>query len=76
MKYIVNQAEFTVENLKNVSNYFDSAKMIAIELGLPSEVDEEIDSVKKKIIDVAADISTKTQNNSQMLHNGIDGMWV
>lgn len=48
--------------------------MMAIEFGLPDDVDEEIDSVKKKIIDVAADISIKTHNNSQMLHNGIHGM--
>ncbi|RHN64058.1 hypothetical protein MtrunA17_Chr4g0065031 [Medicago truncatula] len=74
MKYIVSQAEFTIENLKNVTNYLDSAKMMAIEFGLPDDVDEEIDSVKKKIIDVAADISIKTHNNSQMLHNAIHGM--
>jgi len=74
MKYIVSQAEFTIENLKNVSNYLNSAKIMAIEFGLPDDVDEKIDSVKKNIIDVAVDISMKTHNNSQMLHNGIHGM--
>ncbi|KAK2411798.1 envelope glycoprotein B [Trifolium repens] len=74
MKYVVNQVEFTEENLKNVSNYLDSAKKIAIELGLPPNVEKSIDSVKNKIMVTANDLSKKTSNNSKMLHNGFDGM--
>jgi glutamyl-tRNA reductase len=74
MKYVVNQVEFTEENLKNVSNYLDSAKKIAIELGLPPNVEKSIDSVKNKIMVTTNDLSKKTSNNSKMLHNGFDGM--
>jgi glutamyl-tRNA reductase len=73
MKYVVNQVEFTEENL-NVSNYLDSAKKIAIELGLPPNVDKSIDSVKNKIMVTANDLSKMTSNNSKMLHSGSDGM--
>ncbi|GAU11956.1 hypothetical protein TSUD_195800 [Trifolium subterraneum] len=74
MKYVVSQVEFTNENLKNVSNYLESAKKIAIELDLPQDVDKGIDSVKKKIMVAATDLSNKTHNNSKMLHNGLEGM--
>lgn len=74
LDYVVTRAEFTAENLRNVSNYFDSAKEIAFKLGLPSNVDKDIDDVKKKISSAAANISKKTQDNSQTLHRVIDGM--
>ncbi|KAL5065231.1 hypothetical protein RYX36_026968, partial [Vicia faba] len=70
--YIVSQVEFTVENLKNVSNSFDSAKTIADELKLPPEADMGIDIVKKKILDAAIALSNKTHDNSQILHGVLD----
>ncbi|CAJ2634611.1 unnamed protein product [Trifolium pratense] len=74
MKYVVSQVEFTNENLKNVSNYLDSAKKISIELGLPRDIDKGIHSVQKKIMVTSNDLSKKTRNTSKMLHNGSEGM--
>lgn len=72
--YIVSQVEFTVENLKNVSNSFDSAKTIAHELNLPPDADKGIDSVKKKIMDAAINLSNRSHDNSEILYRVLDGV--
>ncbi|XP_058765414.1 uncharacterized protein LOC131638897 [Vicia villosa] len=72
--YILSQVEFTVENLKNVSNSFDSAKTIAHELNLPPDADMGIDSVKKKILDAAINISNKSHDNSEIIYRVLDGV--
>ena len=73
----MSQAEFTAQNLRNVSDFFDTAKQVglAVDLSfLPSNFGEEIDDVKTKIRDAAAILSNKTDDSSEKIHLGIDGM--
>lgn len=75
LKYVVNQAEFTAENLRNVSDYLDAAKKIGVDaVFLPSDVQKNIDEVKTKINSSATDLSSKTEDNSEKIKEGIDGM--
>ncbi|XP_057420762.1 uncharacterized protein LOC130714820 [Lotus japonicus] len=74
LDYVVSQAEFTAENLRNVSRYFDSAEQIVIGVGLSPAVENDIDNVKKKISTATDYLSKKTRDNSKMLHRAIDAM--
>ncbi|XP_019453108.1 PREDICTED: uncharacterized protein LOC109354813 [Lupinus angustifolius] len=75
--FVVSQAQFTTESLKNVSGFFDSSEQI--ELGaaaalLPSDIQEGIEHVKAKIKTAITTLSKQTGENSKKIHQGIDGM--
>ncbi|XP_027368785.1 uncharacterized protein LOC113874771 [Abrus precatorius] len=74
LDYIVSQAQFVAENLKNASSYFDSAKKLINGVTLPLDLGKDIDHVKSKITTAADDLSKKTEDNSTVIHQGIDGM--
>ncbi|KAK7304095.1 hypothetical protein RJT34_15138 [Clitoria ternatea] len=75
LEYVVSQADFTAENLRNVSDYLDAAKKIGVEaVFLPSDVQKDIDDVKTKINSSATTLSSKTKDNSKKIQQGIDGM--
>ncbi|MED6157219.1 hypothetical protein PIB30_021416 [Stylosanthes scabra] len=73
--YVVYQADYTAENLRNVSDYLDAAKKIGVDaVFLPSDVQQNIDSVQTKISSAATELSNKTADNSVKIKRGIDGM--
>lgn len=75
LKYVVSQADFTAENLRNVSDYLNAAKNIGVDaVFLPSDVQKNIDDVKTKVNEASDTLSTKTQDNSEKIKEGIDGM--
>lgn len=75
LDYVVNQADFIAENLRNVSDYLDAAKKIGVDaVFLPSDVQKNIDDVKTKIGTAAATLSNKTEENSKNIQTGLDGM--
>lgn len=75
MGYVVNQADFTAENLRNVSDYLESAQKIGVDaVFLPSDVQKQIDDVQTKIGSAATTLSNKTQENSQKINDGLDAM--
>lgn len=75
LKYVVSQADFTAENLRNVSDYLDAAKKIGVDaVFLPSDLQKNIDDVVVKINSSAVTLSTKTADNSEKIKEGIDGM--
>lgn len=75
LEYVVSQADFTAENLRNVSDYLDAAKNIGVDaVFLPGDVQNNIDNVKTKINSSAVELSTKTKDNSEKIKDGIDGM--
>ncbi|KAJ1436985.1 hypothetical protein SESBI_03821 [Sesbania bispinosa] len=79
LKYVVSQADFTAENLRNVSDYLDAAKKIGVDaVFLPTDVQQNIDDVKTKINSAAVELSTKTEDNSEKIKDGIDGIrkWI
>ena len=71
------QADFTAENLRNVSDYLDAAKKIGVDaVFLPADVQKEIDDIKTKINSSAAELSSKTKDNSETIKDVIDAMLV
>ncbi|PKI52605.1 hypothetical protein CRG98_026945 [Punica granatum] len=75
LNYIVKQANTTAENLRNVSDYLESAKRMGVDsVFLPTNVQNNIDSVKTKINSSAATLSSKTSDNSQKIQDGLDAM--
>ncbi|KAK7411664.1 hypothetical protein VNO78_03099 [Psophocarpus tetragonolobus] len=75
LKFVVSQADFTAENLRNVSDYLDAAKKIGVEaVFLPADVQKNIDDVKTKINSSAAELSSKTEDNSKTIQDVIDVM--
>lgn len=77
LEYVVGQAEFTAENLRNVSDYLDAAKKIGVDaVFLPADVQKEIDEIKTKINSSASELSSKTKDNSETIKDVIDAMLV
>lgn len=75
LSYVVNQAAFTAENLRNVSDYLESAQKIGVEaVFLPSDVQKNIDEVQAKIGSAATTLSTKTQDNSKKIQDVLDAV--
>jgi hypothetical protein len=75
LEYVVSQADFTAENLRNVSDYLDAAKNIGVDaVFLPADVQKNIDTIKTKINSSAIELSTKTHENAEQIQHGIDGM--
>ncbi|KAI9117170.1 hypothetical protein K1719_011336 [Acacia pycnantha] len=75
LDYVVSQAEFTAKNLRNVSSYLDTAKVIGVDaVFLPPNIQKNITNVKSKIDTAASTLSSKTKQNSKDIHNGFDGM--
>ncbi|XP_062078237.1 uncharacterized protein LOC133782843 [Humulus lupulus] len=73
--YVVQQADVTVENLKNVSDYLGAAKRIGVDaVFLPSEVQNNIDQIETKINSSATTLSDKTEENSKEIQNVLDSV--
>lgn len=73
----MSQADFTAENLRNVSHYLDAAQKIGVDaVFLPGDVQKNIDEVQTKINSSAAELSSKTKENSETIKDVIDAMLV
>ncbi|KAL6331592.1 hypothetical protein AAG906_011532 [Vitis piasezkii] len=73
--YVVDQAETTSENLKNVSEYLSAAKRIGIGSSfLPANVQTNIDHAEAKINASATTLDTKTQKNSKDIQDLLDAV--
>ncbi|MED6198029.1 hypothetical protein PIB30_062256 [Stylosanthes scabra] len=77
LHFLVNQAHLTAQNLRGVSDYFDTTKQagLAADLSfLPPNFGQQIDHVKTKINDAALLLSNKTDHNSHNIQHGLDTM--
>lgn len=75
LNYVVHQADVTVENLRNVSDYLAAAKRIGVDaVFLPEEVQNKIDQIQTKINSSAMTLSKTTQDNSMQIQDGLDSM--
>ncbi|PON77839.1 plasma membrane fusion protein [Trema orientale] len=75
LDYVVHQADVTVENLRNVSDYLAAAKRIGVDaVFLPTDVQNNIDQIQTKISSSANTLSNKTEENSKEIQNGLDSM--
>ncbi|KAI8538981.1 hypothetical protein RHMOL_Rhmol09G0145700 [Rhododendron molle] len=65
LKYVVNQSDFTVQTLRNVTEYLSLAKTINVaQVFLPSDVKDEIDKLNEDLNTAADMLSQKTSQNS------------
>ncbi|CAN1828456.1 hypothetical protein LINPERHAP1_LOCUS32236 [Linum perenne] len=65
LEYVVSQADSTVENLKNVSDYLASAKLLGVDqVFLPADVQTDIDQIGGRINSSASLLSEKSSENA------------
>lgn len=77
LEYVVNQADVTAENLRNVSDYLAAAKNAGVlSVFLPTSVRNDIDSIQTKINSSGATLSSTTQKNSEGIQDVLDTMSV
>ncbi|KAL5772725.1 hypothetical protein ACOSP7_012340 [Xanthoceras sorbifolium] len=73
LDYVENQAHYTSDNLKNVSDYLDAAKTVAVNsVFLPSEVQQAIDSIDNMIKSASKTLNDETSKNSKRIHKGVN----
>ncbi|XP_077238005.1 uncharacterized protein LOC143879485 [Tasmannia lanceolata] len=73
LKYVVNQANVTVDNLRNFSNNLAAAKHVGVDqIFLPADVQARIDEIETKLNRSANDLSSKTDKNSQKIQDLLD----
>ncbi|KAK9706248.1 hypothetical protein RND81_07G113100 [Saponaria officinalis] len=73
LHYVVNQANFTVENLKNVSGILSEAKNIGVgQVKMPENLQNQINDVQSKINKASDTLQDKTQDNSRKIRKVLD----
>ncbi|KAB1205660.1 hypothetical protein CJ030_MR7G017832 [Morella rubra] len=65
LKYVVNQSDYTVETLRNVTQYLSLAKTISVaQVFLPSDVMDDIDKLNRDLNTAADTLNEKMGENS------------
>lgn len=65
LHFVVNQSDFTIQILRNVTDYLSLAKAIYVDqFSLPSNVQNKIDNLNTDLNDAAETLSDKTTENS------------
>uniref|UniRef100_A0A5B6ZRF5 Transmembrane protein n=1 Tax=Davidia involucrata TaxID=16924 RepID=A0A5B6ZRF5_DAVIN len=65
LSYVVNQSDFTVQTLRNVTEYLSLAKTINVaQVFLPSDVKDDIDKLNVDLNTAAETLTEKTNENS------------
>ncbi|KAF6163522.1 hypothetical protein GIB67_002527 [Kingdonia uniflora] len=68
LKYVVNQSDYTVQTLKNVTGYLSLAKSINVdEVFLPQNMRDDIDKLNVDLITAASTLTEKTNANSSKI---------
>uniref|UniRef100_A0A7N0TL74 Uncharacterized protein n=1 Tax=Kalanchoe fedtschenkoi TaxID=63787 RepID=A0A7N0TL74_KALFE len=68
VKYVVSRSDYTVQTLKNVTEYLSFAKNISVaQVFLPSDVMSDIDKLDMELSTVADTIEEKTRENSKKI---------
>lgn len=67
------QADSTVDNLMNVSDYLAAAKQVGVEnVFLPPDVRNQIDEVGAKIKSAASTLESETEKNRNRIEDILD----
>ncbi|KAH6827780.1 transmembrane protein [Perilla frutescens var. hirtella] len=70
LNYVVNQSEYTVETLRNVTEYLSMAKTVSVaQIFLPSDVKDDIDRLNLDLNSAADTLEQKTDENSGKIRN-------
>jgi hypothetical protein len=73
----VNQSDFTIQTLRNVTDYLSLAKTISVAaLYLPSDVQGQIDNLKVDLNKAADTISQKTSENYRRIRKVLHNLYV
>ncbi|KAL1553638.1 hypothetical protein AAHA92_14288 [Salvia divinorum] len=68
LDYVVNQSEYTVETLRNVTEYLSLAKTVSVaQIFLPSDVENDIDRLNVDLNSAADTLELKTNENSSKI---------
>lgn len=74
---MVNQSDYTVQTLRNVTGYLDIAKNINVaQVFLPSDVLDDIDKLEIDLTTAANTLSEKTSENSAKIKKVFDAVYV
>ncbi|KAG8053598.1 hypothetical protein GUJ93_ZPchr0001g32345 [Zizania palustris] len=75
--FVVNQSDFTIQTLRNVTDYLSFAKTISVAaLYLPSDVQGQIDNLKVDLNKAADTISQKTAENYRRIRKVLQNVSV
>ncbi|KAM7270605.1 hypothetical protein ACFE04_029819 [Oxalis oulophora] len=75
LKYVVNQSDYTVDTLRNVTNYLSLAKTIRVaQVFLPSDVMDEIDKLTVDLNTAANTLTEKTSENDTKIRKVFDAV--
>ncbi|CAK9316916.1 unnamed protein product [Citrullus colocynthis] len=75
LKYVVNQSDYTVHTLKNVTEYLSLAKTISVaQVFLPSDVMNDIDELNVDLNTAADTVADKTSVNSRKIRKVFTAM--
>lgn len=73
MDYIVGQANFTANNIRNLSISMDTAKHIrVVQFFLPPNLQTSINLIQRKLKSSAILLSNTTNHISLQIHNGLE----
>ncbi|KAL8464589.1 hypothetical protein ACS0TY_034192 [Phlomoides rotata] len=75
LNYVLEQADSTVHNLKNVSSYLNAAKKIGVDqVSLPPKVQNSIDNVNSLITIAANTLDSVTKDNKDDIFRYLDSV--
>ncbi|XP_024023609.1 uncharacterized protein LOC21391888 [Morus notabilis] len=75
LDYVVSQADFTVGELRNVSDYLSQAKQLGVDqIFLPANVQTDIDQIQIKINSSASNVADKTAENADDMRDLLDSV--
>lgn len=70
LNYVVNQSDYTVQTLKNVTEYLSLAKGINLsQFNLPLDIEADIDELSTELNSAAQTLTQKTSENSIKIKN-------
>ncbi|KVH96221.1 hypothetical protein Ccrd_001689 [Cynara cardunculus var. scolymus] len=75
LNYVVNQSDYTVQTLINITGYLSLAKSVNVaQVFLPSDVKDDIDKLNVDLANVAGTLRQKTDQNSQKIRTVFDAV--
>ena len=76
LDFVVNQSDFTVQVLKNVTDFLLLAKTINVDqLSLPRDVQNKVDKINVDLNDAANTLSGETAKSSGKIREVFDDMY-
>eukprot|EP01018_Ginkgo_biloba_P027209 Gb_37738 [translate_table: standard] len=73
--FVVNQSDFTVENLRNVTEYLALAKTISVaENVIPADDKQQIDKLNRDLNAAANELESKTDDNADKIQKVLDAV--